>query len=195
MSDGNSIAEGGENKRRGRPPMAMGQRVLSFLSKIEIDTETGCWLWTGKLHDYTNPTNTYGVVKFFGVEYFSHRFSMFLFRGANLEDDRFICHECDTRRCVYPLHLWYGNAAANGDDRDRKGRHRTTIFTSERHWKSKLTFEQAQKIRMRHLFGDSSHKLAEEYGVCIRSIYNVVHLKTYTKPPGKTTISLPPKSI
>lgn len=69
------------------------------MSRVEIEDETGCWLWTGGLSD-----KGYAVVRWGGVAYKVHKLFYELTYGkmeAGLESD----HTCRVRRCVNPDHI------------------------------------------------------------------------------------------
>ena len=42
-----------------------------------------------------------------------------------------------------------------------------------------LTMDEVKDIRDRYINGETQTKLANEYGVHIKMIYNIVHLKSY----------------
>jgi|SoiMethySBSTD1v2_1073268.scaffolds.fasta_scaffold117440_5 DNA invertase Pin-like site-specific DNA recombinase len=74
-------------------------------------------------------------------------------------------HRCDNRRCCEPSHLRLGTVADNSRDMVEKGRSRLCGRPGERNSYAKLTAEQAQEIRHRHLAGETQTALAREFGV------------------------------
>lgn len=70
-----------------------------FWSKVEVNSETGCWNWTAY-----KKKNGYGVFKINKKLKMAHRFSYELFKSSipkGLELD----HLCRNRACINPNHL------------------------------------------------------------------------------------------
>lgn len=84
-----------------------------FWSRVE--KSDGCWIWRG-----SRIPQGYG--RMVGDRY-AHRFSWEIHFGE-IPVGKFVCHSCDNPPCVNPAHLWIGDARANSQDRDRKGRGR-----------------------------------------------------------------------
>lgn len=73
-----------------------------------------CWLWTGK-------PSAHGYGRYRGIG--AHRVALELTKG-HLGDNRCSLHECDTRMCCRPDHLFEGTKRENNLDMIAKGRHR-----------------------------------------------------------------------
>lgn len=92
-----------------------------FWSKVNKNTESGCWEWTSS-------RNKGGYGLFFTSLIYSkqrankaHRFSWTLVNGE-IPDGMWVLHKCDNRKCVNPDHLFLGDRVANMVDCAAKGR-------------------------------------------------------------------------
>ncbi len=75
-----------------------------FLDKLELDWDTGCWIWTGcRYHNgYGMYSRNLGAGQIKKVR--AHRFSYEALVGA-IPDGLQIDHLCRNRACVNPAHL------------------------------------------------------------------------------------------
>ena len=91
-----------------------GPTERRFFSRVD---HTGkCWLWVGAV-----TSRGYGWFVAKGRQWTAHRFSWHISRGP-IPDGLFVCHHCDTPRCVRPQHLFLGTHADNMADMKAKGR-------------------------------------------------------------------------
>lgn len=78
---------------------ALRDRARAYLSaRVEIDEETGCWIWNGKTWD------GYGYGGLNGVTVRVHRLAFAAFVGS-IPDGLSLDHLCRNRACVNPDHL------------------------------------------------------------------------------------------
>lgn len=129
----------------------------------------GCRHWNG-----VPETGGYGVVKIAGRPVKAHRRAWELARGP-IPEGMSVLHRCDNRICVEPTHLFLGDAADNMRDMVAKGR--GVSRRGERNPMVKLSDEQVRTIRarcVRHGRYGNSRRLAEEFGVSLGTVQNIV---------------------
>lgn len=139
----------------------------------------GCWTWLGQISQWG-----YGRIErvLFGRKqvFLAHRVSWVIHHGdipGNLQ----VLHTCDSTTCVNPAHLFLGTPKDNSDDKVKKGRQ----SKGERFSSSKLKSESVLEIRKRYsLGGITQQALADEYGVAISQINEVVNLKGWKHVAG-----------
>jgi len=88
-----------------------------LLNQIEIDTENGCWNWTGKTWG-----GNYGYVWYRRKTLSAHRVSAEVFLDFDVFSKLLVCHECDNPSCINPNHLFFGTQDDNMKDMARKNR-------------------------------------------------------------------------
>lgn len=145
------------------------QEQLYIIDRVDIDLETGCWLWKQRC------THGYGVIgpghrlckKYANTKV--SRLSYILFVGS-IADGLVVRHKCRSRRCCNPDHLELGTQTENNLDKLRDG----TTTNGSKNGASKLTEDVVGNIRALYATGKVTQKaLALKYNVsetCIRRI-------------------------
>lgn len=144
---------------RGRPPVPLAER---FATHYEPVTESGCWLWTGRVEN-----TGYAQIRLDDqTRTGAHRASWLIHFGA-IPPGLEVCHKCDVRSCVNPAHLFLGTSLDNQRDKVAKGRQ----AYGERNGQARLD---ADKVRYIRESPDVTHgKLAVELGVSAGTIWKV----------------------
>jgi len=139
-----------------------------FWSHVEIDFNTGCWVWTAStIH------SGYGSFKVNGRTETAHRYAYKHFHNAEIPQDKEVMHSCDNRRCCAPHHLSLGTRKDNAHDASVKGR-TAKPFGNKRG--AKLTEDQVREIRSIYLpYKVTVRQLAEKYGVSEGTINQVIY--------------------
>jgi hypothetical protein len=153
-----------------KPHLPIADRFMKYVEAIPI---AGCWLWSGAITG-----GGYGALDIGGRNGKSipaHRISWELFKGK-IPDGMFICHRCDVRSCVNPLHLFLGTQLDNVIDCVSKGRH---AFGEKSTHMSKLTEEEVLQIKRRWKCRKDTSILAREYGISTHSVRRIVIGKTW----------------
>ena len=140
---------------------------FSRMVKVEGASD-GCWTWTGALG-----RNGYGTfVRANGRKTPAHRFVCEQVYGA-AGSDMDACHTCDNRKCVNPLHLFWGTRADNMRDCAKKGRNFAP--KGEASPSAKLTF--AQVCEMRAIWrrgGITKTALGRRFGISSMHVLKIV---------------------
>lgn len=142
------------------------RRVRESIFRNTRETEGGCWEWTLSLFP-----NGYGqaVVRLDSGSWMhvnAHRLAYYVTHDIDIAGLD-ICHHCDNRKCINPLHLFAGTRTDNMQDCIRKGRYTRNRRYScgETHHSAKLTADDVRQIRLR-LSGGEQHKIiAKDFGI------------------------------
>jgi hypothetical protein len=126
--------------------------IEKIFENIEIDSNTGCWNYTGRLNG-----DGYGVVRVGKLANARVHRILYEFYYDKIPNGLVGCHVCDNRRCCNPNHIFIGTLSDNVHDAVSKGRH----ARGESVARSKFTREEIIAIR-----NDPRHRevVASEYG-------------------------------
>jgi hypothetical protein len=143
-----------------------------LVSKIEYDTNGGCWLWSGAPNSYG-----YGQIWLEGRQPLAHRLMYECHAGEKVPKGMFVCHRCDVPACINPAHLFLGTPKDNMADKMKKGRARTP--RGERAGRAKLKDVQALAIIRRCAAGETQKSVAADYGVTASAVGDIVRRRNF----------------
>lgn len=149
----------------------MSQDIVQYiLSRVKIETHSGCWEWV----NYRN-YGGYGRAWYHGKPVYAHRLAYTVFNGE-INDGYLVCHQCDNPPCCNPAHLFLGTQSDNMRDCVRKNR-----FAVRRRTKTtRLTEKEVIEIRNKYASKRYTQKqLAEEYGVTRATISLTINRKKW----------------
>jgi len=141
-----------------------------FWEKAVRQTDNECWNWSGNIN-----SNGYGRVLIKKEHIFAHRASWMIHFGE-IPKGMHVCHHCDNRACINPVHLFLGTNLDNINDKMKKGRQSRGIERPA----AKLDNNKVRKIR--YLFHEreySNKKLSMMFNVAKSQISEVVHYKSW----------------
>jgi hypothetical protein len=117
-----------------RPWKPNPPRLLKEIEEeyVRLDEETGCYLWEG-----AKGGDGYGIITQNNVTRRVHRVFYENYVGP-IPEGMFVCHACDVKNCVNPLHLCLGTNRENMDDMVEKGRAATGDRNGSRLYPEKL---------------------------------------------------------
>lgn len=142
------------------------QYIVRQVHKIKDIDDSVHWLWKKTLSKAG-----YGNAHFKSKVYLAHVFVHRVYNGCKpIPEHLSVLHGCKYKNCVNPEHLKLGTRSENMSDRIRDG----TDARGEKHYNSKLTWEQVNEIR--RLKGTiSPSQRARMFGVSPQAISNIDH--------------------
>ncbi len=139
--------------------------VARIMARVVVD-DNDCWLVQGF------PTSAgHGQISYKGRSWGTHRVIYVHYYGE-IRDGLNVLHSCDVPNCCNPEHLEEGTQKKNVIDAVSRGR-----WTGGR--RSGLRMVDAEEIRLRYWAGLKQKQLAEEFGVSIPTISQIVNYKAW----------------
>ena len=134
---------------------------LFYKNTIIPENTDDCWIWK------CNKTSRYGVIKVDSKPKLVHRFSYEYFNGP-IPNEMYICHHCDTTKCVNPKHLFLGTQADNIKDCHSKRRNQKKLNDEQVIYIIKLIKQNKNNI-----------EIAKEFNVTKTTIKAIRNFKTW----------------
>lgn len=147
--------------------------VQRFLSNCDHGDLKKCWEWSGMMN-----TNGYGRFSYKDNHSLAHRISFEMF-VHEIPSGMMVCHKCDNRKCVNPMHLWIGTQSENLKDASRKGRMVYPDTTGDKNGNSKMTWDKVREIRRLYKSGVKKYLIASSFGVSPSTIGNITNNQTW----------------
>lgn len=140
------------------------------LSEQLVETETGCWEYTGG-----RTGSNYGVVCFGHTKQRGAHVISYELTFGPVPKGMQVCHRCDNPPCCNPDHLFLGTPQDNKNDEIAKGRH----VYGERVGNHKLTESDVIEIRKLIEAGHSLKGIGLLYGVTGEAIWAIKNRKNW----------------
>lgn len=133
-----------------------------------------CWIWKG----FITPTG-YGRYKWMQHNWLAHRLVWHLYVEELLDSSIKLCHTCDNRLCVNPVHLWKGTQQENISDCVTKGRNNHGLKYGTDNINARLNPDKVKQIRSLFDNGLSVSELGRRFNIARKAIYCVIKHETW----------------
>jgi hypothetical protein len=131
-----------------------------------VKSDSGCWLFKN------SNSGIYSKVRWYKKWFSGHRVSYELFVGS-IPEGKWVCHKCDTPKCINPDHLFLGTAAENAQDCSKKRRKRV----GEKNHLSRLTDNQVKEMRLLKREGLTYARLIRIFNCSMSTVYFIIKNK------------------
>lgn len=143
------------------PIVLSDKDIARFWTKVQRGD--GCWLWTAKVTVRAPmPRGHFGIK---GRPFLASRVAWTIANGP-IPGGLFVLHRCDNAVCVNPEHLFLGTRSDNSLDMIAKGRQGSP---------RRLPDEVMRQMLARFVAGESSTRIAEEFGIRQSTFSNITH--------------------
>jgi hypothetical protein len=136
-----------------------------ILGNIE-KKESGCWLYK------KSSSGMYGKVRWQCKWFSAHRVAYEQLIGE-IPKEMWVCHKCDTPKCVNPEHLFLGSASENRLDALKKRR----VVVGEDHHLARFTDKQTEEMRLLKAEGFTYERLSRIFNCTISHLQYVIKNK------------------
>lgn len=151
------------------------EKLLERMETVQ-PTKRGCLEWPGA----STGRFEYGQIRGDGPRptiVLAHRVAWEAFHDQEIPQGLVVLHDCDTPRCVNPLHLRVGTQADNVADMHAKRRNRQP--RGEASGLSKLTAADVKEIRRLAGLGFTQRAIAKQFGVTHPNVGSILRRETW----------------
>lgn len=164
-------------RRKGKPYSVRRRKDIPLEERVDAvgwtETSNGCWEWNG-FRDNVN----YGRIKYKQRPVKLHRFMYERYKGP-IPKGLVVRHKCDNPPCSNPEHLEVGTHQENMNDMwDRNPPRR---LRNDEHPRSKVGFQNAERMRTLGRFGFNNAEIARVFEVSWNTASDIVEGRRWVK--------------